>query len=193
MRIRALLIGIAIAVLAVPLAAASRQLVLQIDPASLQKAEAGSDVIVIRVCSILHELSPVYCRNWHVDAIIPIAEAPVAKAGVRSLVGSKMVLKNASGQREQYRIDRVAPQYRLDSGAIFEPAKNWNPESPLQERWIAAQELAHGKRAVGRVVVDWRDVDGDGLVGARDLISFDNGESGEIADVLIGLHVTQVK
>jgi hypothetical protein len=188
MRIRTLLLGLSILMLALPLAASPKQRVLQLDPASLLK-EAADVPVAIGVCSYLHELSPDYCQIWHVEAIFPINDATAAKKGIRAVEGSQMILKNAGGQRERYRIDRVVPQYRLDSGAIFEPTRNWNPANATREQWTRVQ----AKRTGSRVVTDWQDVDGDGLVGARDIVKFDDGETAEIVDVLVGLHVTQVK
>lgn len=189
MKVRMLLMGLLVVVLAAPLSAAPVKKVLQIDPASLQKAAAaqGAD---IGVCTYLHEIYPSYCQIWHVIAVYEV-DASV-QGRTRSQVGSRLTLQNAAGVKERYQIDRMVPHYRLDNGGTFEPAKSWNPRNADRERWVEVR-ADQAKRANSRVVTDWQDVNGDGLVGVYDSVVFDDGEAAEITGVAIGVHVTRVK
>lgn len=176
-------------------AAQQRQMVLQIDAASLKSLQANTAgeqdeaPIDLAVCDYLHEISPDYCTIWHVEAIIVMTDSATVGASTESklarLQGMELKVRGASGVKTLH-IDRVTPIYHLDSGATFAPAENWNAHDARGEKWLQVG----AKSSESQVVAGWTDVNHDGLVGPGDELTFAQGATAKITDIGIGLHVS---
>lgn len=179
------LIAAGILTLAIPVVglAAPKQMILEIDPQKLLGDEGPS----LQKCDNLHQESgSCICCNYHVEGVSQTEIADAVAAGkARSLVGTTLKLRSATSLVVA-RIDRITPLYRLDSGATFTPAGDWNPRDASGERWTSE----HAGIYKSRTVAAWNDLNHDGLVGPGDELVFDNGEPSKVVTVGIGLHVT---
>ena len=170
-------------------AAGAQQMVVELDPLTYdrltgQEAADVGDVgdvadIDIRACDLLHEIYPDYCTVWHVVAVIELRGANQHRG---------LSLENALGVTRDFGIDRVAPQYHLDTGAIFEPQGDWNANNAAGEQWSQLRPMS--RRAL--TVAHWADSNRDGLVSAGDKVVFTDGSAHRLIDVRIGMTLSPV-
>lgn len=171
------------------LPAHAEKLVLEAQPRISAAAENPCDIFY--ECSLWHEVYPDYCTVWHVIYCGPIessANASMVGGGSpfeRRFVGRQLVLENQTGTRN-VRIDRVAPQYHLNSGAIVEPTGRWSARDANGEEWSDVRSSVESRRGVA----NWEDTNRDGIVGVQDQVIFDDGTMSTIKAVRLGVHVS---
>jgi len=189
MKGRIVLFVLLVAVLVGVAPAQSAQMTLEAQP--MVNAAATDPCDIFYVCSMWHEESPDWCTDWHVIYCGPAIEAPAISAqGVnneieKKFVGRQLVVDGRAGSRN-VRIDHVAPQYHLASGAIVEPTGAWSSREANGEVWRDVR----GLDKAGLSVANWEDKNRDGIVSVGDRVVFSNGTASTIKAVRLGVHVT---
>jgi hypothetical protein len=184
MKSRVLLSVLLSLVVVMPALAGSGKMVLQAQPGI--KASSSDLCDTFYVCSEWHEVSPEYCTVWHVIYCGPIQSITAQGTDEldKALAGRGLTIENRSEVR-QVRIQKLVPQYHLDSGAIVEPKGAWSARDAAGEDWSDVRSLA--KQSLR--VANWEDRNSDGIVGVGDRVVFGNGTESEIKAVRLGIHV----
>jgi hypothetical protein len=165
------------------------QMTLEAQP--LVNASSVGICDIFYVCSMWHEESPEWCTDWHViycgpaETFAASSMHTVNNEVEKKFVGRQLVLDNRAGSRK-VRIDHVAPQYHLASGAIVEPSGTWNSRDANGETWNEVRSI----NQLSLNVANWEDKNKDGVVGVGDRVVFANGTVSTIKAVRLGVHVT---
>lgn len=134
----------------------AEELFLEVESATVAHS-AQIEAPRIGWCTGLHEISPMWCRRWHVIRVEPVGSANAYA----------MDSPNASGTFKS--VWEGANYYQADGSAaapIGLPA-----DAPIVGSTWTQTVPEYG---VPRVVTHWIDADGNNVVSAGDMLSFDN-------------------
>lgn len=144
-----------VSMLAVPFTALAGERILEMAPSAIARPPA--------VCDLYHEISPSYCRVWHV---IGVETIPALTAGA-------VFTAESENGKETFTVAWTGANLYLDNGEVM-LAKGGNEESLSSVMDLSTKQ--------SRAVTGWSDSDKNGALSAGDVISL-NGKASKITEI----------